>query len=244
MTMLAETTDYEGHISAAARQLPPLPDEMKHLPRDHRGFPVPWFVAWIDGKADFRVADASKMRPAVKQSLCWICGGKLWAKKAFLIGPMCAVNRVTSEPPSHIECATFSAIACPFLTRPRMRRNENGIDEFKEPGGDMIRRNPGVALVWVTNSYTIMRTPTGPLFQVGPPKALHWYAEGREATRAEIMASIDSGRPLLEEPAIAEGPEAKALFDKMYARAMRLIPNGTTPPDAAQGSTSMKDDAS
>ena len=34
--------------------------------------------------------------------------------KAFVIGPMCAVNRVIApEPPSHRDCGTFSARVLP-----------------------------------------------------------------------------------------------------------------------------------
>lgn len=216
----------QAHEAAeAVKRLPALPPTMAGLPTDHRGFPVPWFVAWVDGKADFRVADAAKIVAAVKQSLCWVCGQRLWTRKAFLIGPMCAINRISSEPPSHLECATYSAIACPFMTRPRMRRNEKHLPDGHElPGGEMIKRNPGVGLVWVTKSYKILRTPNGPLFQVGSPIEVNWYAEGREATRKEIMTSIESGKPLLEDPARAEGPEALSAFKKMYDRAMRLVP--------------------
>jgi len=32
-------------VSRLRPNLPPLPDRMKALPIDRRGFPVPWFVA-------------------------------------------------------------------------------------------------------------------------------------------------------------------------------------------------------
>lgn len=110
-----------------------IPDRIKRLPVDHRDFPVPWFVQWFDdgkpsdfgiGTADFRVIDARKIGVAIRERRCWVCGDRLGVHLAFLIGPMCAVNRVISEPPSHRECAEFSAQTCPFLSRPRMRRNE------------------------------------------------------------------------------------------------------------------------
>lgn len=31
--------------------LPPIPDAIAKLPRDERGYPVPWFVPWIDGRS-------------------------------------------------------------------------------------------------------------------------------------------------------------------------------------------------
>lgn len=41
--------------------LPPQPPKMQHLPVDERGFPAPYFVAWIDGKPDHRVVDPEKL---------------------------------------------------------------------------------------------------------------------------------------------------------------------------------------
>jgi len=37
-------------MTALRESLPSLPLAMRGLPRDHRGYPVPWFVAWVDGK--------------------------------------------------------------------------------------------------------------------------------------------------------------------------------------------------
>src|SRR5215831_18617572 len=119
-------------------ELPPLPRRMKALPVD-RGYPVPWFVEWIDGVPDFRIMDGRKLVRAVRERLCWVCGQPLGSFLAFTVGPMCAVNRISSEPPSHRDCAVFSAKACPFLTRPTMRRREAGRpEEAEQPGGMMI----------------------------------------------------------------------------------------------------------
>jgi hypothetical protein len=106
------------------KSLPPLPARMRYLPISPKGFPVPWFV-FIDeqtGIPDFRVIGPGKMRQAVTGDRCWLCGGILGKHRIFCIGPMCAINRITSEPPSHRECAEFAAEACPFLSQPRARR--------------------------------------------------------------------------------------------------------------------------
>lgn len=226
-------------MSAAVRpSLPPLPDRMRRLPLDHRGFPVPWFVAWFDqgkpcdpgvGKADFRVIDAPKMSIAVRQRRCWVCGEPLGVRMAFVIGPMCAVNRVISEPPSHRDCAIFSATACPFLSQPRMKRNEKDLPEGKEAAGHVLKRNPGAACVWITRIYRPFRPSVGNpgvLFQLGDPIETLWFANGRPATRAEVMASIESGLPSLQELADAQGPEARIELRKAYDRAMPLLPQG------------------
>ncbi len=75
-----------------------VPPRIAKLPKDQRGYHVPWFVAWIDGVADFRVTDNAKLVRAVNERRCWVCGEKMGRHLAFLIGPMCAVNRVSAEP--------------------------------------------------------------------------------------------------------------------------------------------------
>lgn len=94
-----------------------LPPRIAKLPTDERGYPVPYFVEWIDGKPDFRVMSSKNLARAVKYRRCWICGEELGRFLCFTIGPMCGVNRISSEPPSHYDCARFAVSACPFLTR-------------------------------------------------------------------------------------------------------------------------------
>jgi hypothetical protein len=201
-----------------------LPDRMKHLPLNDQGFPVPFFVPWIDGKPEFRGFDGEKLGICVRHKRCWLCGEPLGKNMVFTIGPMCAVNRVSAEPPSHYDCAHYAAMACPFLTQPRMRRNEKDMPEHLDPAGIMLKRNPGCTLLWVTHNYKPFRAMGGALFNVGDPVRVEFYAEGRKATHEEIMASIDSGMPTLREMAEHDGPDAVAELQQMYAKAMELVP--------------------
>ena len=180
-----------------------LPAQMRQLPVDHRGFPVPYFVAWEDGKPVFPAMDRRKFQLALHQKRCWVCGGKLFANKAFVIGPMCCVNRINSEPPSHVECAEFSAKNCPFLSRPMAKRTFEG--DRTQVAGIMIDRNPGVVAVWVTDRFKPFDAGNGTLFDLGPPKRLQFYALGRIATDAEIRQSVETGLPLLMDAARKDG---------------------------------------
>lgn len=202
---------------------------MRQLPTDHVGRPVPWFASWINGVADFRVADGAKMERAVRHGLSWVCGHGFSGgeDRAWLIGPMCAVTCTTAEPPSHLDCAAWSAVNCPFLVRPNMTRRERHIPEgTTEPAGIMIRRNPGASVVWVTGyrGWKAEREGIGYLFRLTPAKQALWFAEGREATRAEVLASIDSGLPILREMAEKDGPAAVAELGRMHAAALAFIP--------------------
>ncbi len=203
------------------------PLRIRLLPRNKAGYPVPWFATWIDGEPDFRVITQDKIDDALRFRLCWVCGGVLGAHSAFVIGPMCMVNRTSAEPPSHRDCAVFSARACPFLTVPGMRRRTTGIPEEAGAPGFMLRRNPGVALAWVTKRYSTFRAHAGGdglLFDIGEPAETLWFAAGRSATRAEVLASVDSGLPSLRKMAEDEGPGAVADLEKQVSRAMGLVP--------------------
>lgn len=167
------------------------------------------------------------MRMAYRQRLCWVCGGVLGRHLAFVVGPMCIVNRTSGEPPSHRECATFSARACPFLTKPAVKRRENDIPDESVMHEANLMRNPGVAAVYITATYEARRDPDGKfagVFKMGEPEEILYFCEGREATRAEIMHSIETGIPLLREVAAKEGPEAEKYLEEMYQDALRLVP--------------------
>ena len=222
---------------SATRTFPtPIPDRMAALPVNADGYPVPWFVAWLDadgnasergkGSPDFRVIYPGAIRTAVRNRTCWLCGEALGAFTAFVIGPMCAINRVSSEPGSHLECANFAARACPFLANPNRRRRTNDLPEgHSSAAGCPIQRNPGVALVWSTRRFQVFSPDgRGLLFRLGDPERVYWWAEGREATRAEVLASVDSGYPLLLSEAQQGGADDVAVLERYRTQALTLLP--------------------
>lgn len=189
--------------------LPPLTPRIARLPVDERGYPVPFFVQWVDennqptltgtGRPEFRMMDSYKWRLCVEQKLCWVCGEPLGSYLAFPIGPMCCVNRVTSEPPSHLNCAQWSVKGCPFLSRPNMVRREDELTEANKGNvaGVMIESNPGVIAIWVAKSYKAFKAPNGYLIRIDNPVSVEWFTQGRPATRAEVMQAIADGSPAL-----------------------------------------------
>lgn len=202
-----------------------VPPRLRLRPR-HKGHVVPYFVATIDGQPDFRVMDGERLDECVRFRKCWLCGDALGARGTFVIGPMCAVNRTSAEPPSHRDCATYAARACPFLIAPKKTRREGDLPaEVVEPAGQMLRRNPGVTLAWTTRRWQPWSPDgRGLLFAIGDPETTEWWAQGRAATRDEVLASIDSGLPLLRAEADAEGPDAVAALERMTADALRYLP--------------------
>lgn len=198
------------------RQLFDLPDTMKSLPIDERGYPVPEFVWWgDDGKPDFRIIKPGWFTVCTAKKRCWLCGGNMGGRMWFVTGPMCTITRTSAEPPAHRLCAEFAVKNCPFLTKPLAKRNERDLPKEKtDAGGFAIMRNPGVTAIWETRSYRVFGDGQGKaLIEMGDPQMVTFWREGRKASREEIMASIESGIPILVEKAREGGPgDLRALY--------------------------------
>lgn len=199
---------------------------MEKLPIDERGYPVPFFVQWVNGKPEFRAMDGDKLVRCVKERLCWICGQALFREMVFVAGPMCAVNRISSEPPSHRECARYAAVACPFLAKPKMVRREDGMpDKIVTEGA--ILRNPGVTMLWFCRRFTIERANPGVLFNMGTPFQVEWYGLGKSATREQVLESFESGIPILRAAGGAGHTEQdEADLQGLVEAAKRYLPKG------------------
>jgi hypothetical protein len=201
---------------------------MQSLPIDERGYVVPWFVDWIDGKPEFRAMDVQKWRRAIREKLCWVCGERMGRYMTFVAGPMCGINRTSSEPPSHLECAQWSSRNCPFLNNSHaIRRNDENFNaESKCIGGFGLQRNPGVTMLWTTETYSVFDDGKGgKLLNMGEPTSVEWYAEGKLATREQVLASIESGYPALaavaqqQDGAMKYLQECRERFEKYIPKA-------------------------
>lgn len=209
-----------------------MPGRIRQLPRNKVGYPIPFFVGvnTDTGELDFRITDVAKEIRCIRESLCWICGQTLNASATFVAGPMCTVNRVSAEPPSHEVCAVYAAKVCPFLTRPNMQRREHGLPEPKDgpahkPG--FVPRNPGVSALWTTRKWTLYAPPNqnGYIYRLGFPCTVRWYAEGRDATREEVVAAMESGMPTLLEH--CETTTDKREMEANYKHVMSMMIPGT-----------------
>jgi len=208
--------------------LEPIPPRMAGLPIDERGYPVPWFVPSIDGKPEFRALDQEKWLCAVEEKRCWVCGELLGVYKCFVAGPMCGINRTSSEPPSHVDCGRWSARNCPFLSNPDMVRREDGAINAttmrENTAGIAIRRNPGVTMLWITREFeVILDGDRKPLLVMGEPHSVEWWYRKRLATREEVLRSIETGLPALEAVA-AQEPGGLVALQRCQKRIEKFLP--------------------
>lgn len=118
-----------------------IPKELSHLKIDERGYPIPYFVSWIDGKPEFRFLDHARQEMIIEKGVCHICGKKLNKDYNYVIsGPIGYQNRVSSDAAMHRVCAEFSLRACPHLYLQKAERREN--DEL----GKKVAELPSVVL--------------------------------------------------------------------------------------------------
>lgn len=203
------------------------PYRMRKLPRNKAGYVIPWFVGDdAEGHPDFRLLRPDYLA-AAKDHLCMLCGQPMGRWCTFVVGPMCAVNRVSAEPPSHLDCATYAVQVCPFLSVPKMVRRETGLEGKHIPGIPIVR-NPGVALLWTVARSQIRpfdAAGTGVLFDIGnPPHTATWWAQSRAATREEVLESLTTGMPALAEAAAADGPRAFEELQRRHQAALQWLP--------------------
>jgi hypothetical protein len=209
----------------------PMPQRIRALPRDARGWPVPRFVEWFDGKPDFRVMNPAHMARCIQRKKCWICGEPLGRWLVFVLGPMCVVNVLTSEPPSHFDCAQYAARVCPFLAMPSASYRP-ARDGSEPPPGIMLAHNPGVCALWTCREYKVEKVGKGVLFKPGAATKVEWWSNGRGATAPEIAQAVGKGMRHLCATAIAEGNGAVEALHGFAMEARRHFPPGAFDPGA------------
>jgi hypothetical protein len=210
-------------------ELQDMPARMKGRPFDHRGFPVPWFVTRKTdaGLWDFQVVEATRKDEAIRHRKCWVTGEPLGRAVAFVIGPMCIINRVSSDPPIIPEVAEWSARICPFLSRPLAKRPHFDGNQMDTPGL-MVADNPGLCAVWVTRGYAYGRT--GLFRLLDDPVRVSWWRNGREVTGTEEAQAIYEARAeKLRQMAADEGSFALQEFERMKRHSDPFSPMGLQP---------------
>lgn len=103
-----------------------IPKELAHLKIDSRGYPIPYFVSYINGKPEFRFLDGARLDMILERKVCHICGKKLPTDFFYFIaGPFGLLNKISTDAPMHRLCAEFSIFACPHLYRQKAERRDN-----------------------------------------------------------------------------------------------------------------------
>lgn len=99
----------------------PIPERMQHLPRDRRGYPIPFIVFRDrDDRPHFTINDQGKSLHCLKHDLCPISGTPLNRFRWFVGGPLSAFHEQGAylDLPMHKECMEYALQVCPYLAAP------------------------------------------------------------------------------------------------------------------------------
>ena len=164
-----------------------VPDRMKHLERDPRGYPIPFIVFRdSDNKPHFTINDQHKGMRCRHNDLCPICGRELLRGRWFLGGPMSALHPRGAyiDPPLHHECMRFAVQTCPYLVNQKYTKRIDGntLDMAKAPGVltlidptlDPTRPKIFVAAMAVGQTYT----DNGYVVPKHPYRGLEFWRDG------------------------------------------------------------------
>jgi hypothetical protein len=178
----------------------PLPERMKSMPTDKRGFPIPYVVA-IDasGNPQFTVNDAVKQITAIHQQLCGICGQRMPQDDIWLVGgPKSAFHPHGAyiDGPLHGECARYALQVCPYLAISATYRPHIEVSKLQarfkdtailiDPTVDPSR--PPFFVMVRTEQITI--TPQGYLVPIRPHWAAEFWKGGEPMSREEATKQL------------------------------------------------------
>lgn len=106
-----------------------------------------------------------------------------------------------------------------------MERREDELSANGKVAGIGIKRNPGVTLLWTTDKWTPFKDSNGgTLIRIGDPDATEWWSHGRAAKRDEVLESVRTGIPLLEEAARRDCAAAVADLAEQQKEAEKYYP--------------------
>lgn len=184
----------------------PMPDRIKALPRDARGYPIPVVVLRDSmGVSHFALNDSRVAIKCALENRCSVCGDRLLRGKWFVGGPLSAFDPWGSyyDPPVHIECMEYSCRVCPYLAAPgwnkptaqsAIKKVRAGGDSFAFVEADTRDLRPHIIVAAMASGFVIKKhemqvffTPRRPLMRV------RFWLHGQELSRAEATA-IDPAR--------------------------------------------------
>lgn len=120
----------------------PIPNWMKNLPLDKRGYPITFTTTIADGKPYFEVVDEYKRQLCLKEDLCSVCGRKLVKNRALVGGPLSAFHDGGAyiDVPMHIECAQYALQVCPYLAVPGYKKVSD-LEKLRDRTGVPVASN-------------------------------------------------------------------------------------------------------
>lgn len=173
----------ELHMSAKDFLLVPMPPAIALLPRDRRGYPIPYSAdIKPDGTPDFTTIDMMKWLKACQFRLCGICGKSVHGRLFFIGGPRLVKNRYSFDHPMHEECAHYALQVCPFLSMTRAHYQKLRESPDHKLMKTSSRDKPDIFALAKARSYTLEKISGDMLLHASPWESITWWKEGKEVS--------------------------------------------------------------
>lgn len=183
----------------------PMPDRIARLPRDKRGYPVPYVVARDPQGAPLFIVNDSKVQGrCIHKKLCPICGERLTKELWFAGGPRSAFDPHGHYMDSamHHECCTYAMQVCPYMAMPKYHATEPEakIAHLELRAGTLLfdhtqdSTRPAVMVVVMTYGQSLSApegTLTNPyIAPLRPYHAVEFWRHGARVPDAEGLAIL------------------------------------------------------
>jgi hypothetical protein len=197
-----------------------IPDLMRKLPLDHRGYPIPFIVLRDDtGRPHFTINDTRKVAYTLKHDLCGICGEKLHRGRWMVGGPMSAFHPDGTyiDGPLHADCMRYAMQACPYLGAPNYSKRiddatlkkENATSISALVNQTMIPDRPKLFVAVMTLQIEIYPSMAGTFYlkPKRPYRQVEFWRSGQIVCHEEavliVREVLDAPIPELNAPTIA-----------------------------------------
>lgn len=185
----------------------PMPSRIRALPRDPRGYPIPWIVYRdVNGKPHFTINDQQRVAQCLTDDLCPICGGKLLPGRWFVGGPEAAFheNGAYADPPLHAECAHYALQTCPFIAAPHYGKR---IEDRTNPQAhdnvvlmtDLSQEveRPPLFVALLANKQQVMEVGPGIAYvkPFKPYRRVEYWEKGKQLSEAEALLMLPGATP-------------------------------------------------
>jgi hypothetical protein len=193
------------------RSIDDIPERMRHLPRDKRGYPI-FFGAYIDsdGRPFFTINDEFKRALMIRDDLCSICGYKLLRGRWFTGGPMSAFHDHGAyiDMPMHDECVHYALQVCPYLAVPHWGRSlsEPHLNQVKDAivavDPTMIEGRPPlfVAVMAIGQKMTPGNGIQRYVIPKRPYRKIEYWRHGQQLGDAEGKLLVAQHHPEINQP--------------------------------------------
>lgn len=184
-----------------------IPKAMKYLPKDKRGYPIPFTVLVDDkGTPHFRVNDSEKTIKCLLNKRCSI-SGRSYGEQGWLVGGILSAFHPKGayfDIPVREDCGVYAMKVCPNFAAPNYtsKQKEEAINKIQSKTFNTfidpttISKRPS-CFVMVLPSKIMINPATMNIIAERPYKKVRFFLEGNELNELEFFEIVEKDPDLI-----------------------------------------------